>query len=122
MADESHLLKKSTVQSHVLYDFTEINYQNAVYNGCQCADFLQDGQEIITLEKLFRLEWGIDLTHTLAPMELKERILFVVERVSELTGLEGFGAYLRCFRIARVRSTEQFVYHRAAKYLLTLVS
>lgn len=69
----SHLLKKSTVQPHVLYDFTEINYQNAFYNGCQCADFLQDGQEILTLEKLFRLEWGIDLTHMLAPMELKER-------------------------------------------------
>ncbi len=90
----SHLLEKSSVNTCVSYEFAKIEFQGITYNGCRCADFLREGQELLTLEKLFRLEWGIDLTHTLAPLELKKRILFVVEHVSELEGLEAFGTYL----------------------------
>ena len=90
----SHLLEKSTVFPRVLYEIDKISYQDGIYKGCRCAGFLHGGQEVLTLEKLFRLEWGIDLTNVLAPMELKERILFVVEHVSLLAGLENFGAYL----------------------------
>lgn len=90
----SHLLEKSTVIPRVSYELDEISYQDTIYKGCRCTDFLQEGQEVLTLEKLFRLEWGIDLTNVLAPMELKKRILFVVEHVSRLAGLENFGAYL----------------------------
>lgn len=90
----SHLLEQSNVTPHVLYSLTDINYQGIPYVGCRCADFLAKGQELLTLEKLFRLELGIDLAHTLAPMELKERILYVVDYVTRLTGLADFGAYL----------------------------
>lgn len=46
------------------------------------------------MEKLFRLYQNQDLTRTLAPMGLKERLQYVVSRVTDITGLSDFCSYL----------------------------
>ncbi len=90
----SQLLKKTNVPEFVEYDIVNIQYKKKNYVGCHSRNFLQDGDELITLEKLFRQYKGIDLTQAYASFELEQRISFVVNGVEEITGLKQFGKYL----------------------------
>lgn len=90
----SQLLKKTNVPEFADYQLKKIQYQGKIYNGCASENFLQDGAELITLEKLFRKFKGIDLAKEIAGWETSKKIQFVVEGVEQLTGLTEFGKYL----------------------------
>lgn len=55
---------------------------------------MRKGEEIITLEKLFRQCYEVDLTRILVGMELEEKLRYVVEKVQNLTQIPEFGKYL----------------------------
>lgn len=90
----SHLLDKTSVSEHTLYDILPLEFLSKKYIGCKCSSFLKEDQEIITLQKLFRQYKDSDLTKTLAPMNLETRIRYVAQQTSKLTGLKDFPAYL----------------------------
>ena len=93
----SHLLKKSTLSEteFVIYDLEEMKYKAIVYSGVKSADFLKDGWQLITLERLFQNFFGQSLYKSIYHMkEYDDRLHFVVEQVERITGLKDFGVYL----------------------------
>lgn len=93
----SHLLEKSSLRPEelVLYDTEQIKYRNRVYNGARSADFLQEGWQLITLERLFKNVHNQSLNAALWRIhDVRERIMFLEEQVKRITGLEDFGTYI----------------------------
>lgn len=93
----SHLLKKSTLfeEEFVLYDLEEIKYKSIMYKGVKSKNFLNDGWQIITLERLFKTYFGESLHKMLfSIVDHTERVFFLVNQVERLTRLKDFGVYI----------------------------
>lgn len=93
----SHLLEKSTLltDEFVLYDLEKIKYKSTIYTGVRSADFLEEGWQLITLERLFQNFFGQSLYRAIYGItECENRLSFIVEQVERITGLENFGIYL----------------------------
>ena len=69
-----------------------ITYGERTYRGCRSENFKGENEEIISLEHLSKNYTGFGLEKTLGRIgDVKERILYTVELVENVTGLEGFG-------------------------------
>lgn len=93
----SHLLEKSTLQEeeYVLYDLEEINYREVTYKGVRSKNFMKDDWQIITLERLFKNFFNESLYKSIYSIaDHEERLLFLVNQVERMTGLEKFGCYM----------------------------
>lgn len=93
----SNLLKKSNIPEDLLciYDTETIQYGNVTYNGCKSEEFLKNGQQLITLERLYKNAYGQSLyTSVFHIDDYKERLEFLVKSASKLTGIEDFGKYI----------------------------
>ena len=93
----SHLLEYSELNKneYVVYNPVEIKYKNKIFNGVSSTDFLKDGWQIITLERLFKNYFGKGLNEALWTIrEPIERLKFLVENVERITGLKEFGKYM----------------------------
>lgn len=93
----SHLLKKSSLkeEEYVLYDLEKIRYKNQIYNGAKSPNFLEDGWQLITLERLFKNFTGESLYQSIYRItEHENRLAFLVNQVERMTGLCGFGIYM----------------------------
>ncbi len=93
----SHLLKYSTLspEEYVLYDLEQIRYKETVYCGVRSNNFLKEGWQIITLERLFQSFFGKSLYKSIYQITSNEgRLRFLVEQVERMTGLKHFGQYL----------------------------
>lgn len=91
----SRLLQKSSITDFVQYTPVQIQYGGTKYRGCQSRNFLAPEEELITVDRLFRLYTGRNLTAELAKIPfIRDRILYMVENVMEFTGLDTFGQYL----------------------------
>ncbi|MBQ6026812.1 MAG: hypothetical protein IJL20_14505 [Lachnospiraceae bacterium] len=92
----SHLLKKSSLNAdeYVLYTPEQIRYKSTLFNGCTSRDF-SAGLQVITIERLFKNQYGIGLNAGIYALEnVKERLLYLVNQVERTTGIKGFGIYL----------------------------
>lgn len=93
----SHLLKKSTLAENefVCYDLEKIKYGSVIYNGVKSKNFLNEDWQIITLERLFKNFFGESLYKVLYRIpEHEDRLLFLVQQVERITGLQNFGVYM----------------------------
>lgn len=93
----AHLLMKSTLapQEYAMYDLEEIKYKSTIYKGVRSENFLEEGWQIITLERLFKNFTGESLYKTIFRISEKEnRVKYLVDQVERMTGLRGFGIYL----------------------------
>lgn len=93
----SHLLQKSLLseEEYVLYDLEQIKYKSTVYNGVKSRNFLKDGWQIITLERLFKNFFDESLYRAVFRIsEPEERLRFLVNQVERITGLKRFGKYM----------------------------
>lgn len=93
----SGLLKHSNMneEEYILYETEEIGYKKALYRGCRSGNFLPDGWQFITLERLFQNLHGQSLYMSIFRIQgTKERARFLTEQVEQMTGLENFGVYL----------------------------
>lgn len=93
----SHLLKKSSLgeMEYVLYEPEEIKYKTIIYKGAKSNNFLQDGWQIITLERLFKNFFGESLYESLYRIaDHKKRFCFLVDQTERMTGLTQFGIYM----------------------------
>ena len=93
----SHLIGKSTLSpdEYVCYELEEIKYKSTMYHGAQSKDFLRDGWQIVTLERLFQIYFGKSLYQSVYKIENHEkRLIFLVNQVERITGLSEFGKYM----------------------------
>lgn len=91
----SELLKKSTVTDFVEYTPVIIKYNNKELIGCESENFLKNGEELFTFERLHRAYTGQELYKTVWQMnDVKERIVYTVNFIEEVTNLKNVGEYL----------------------------
>ncbi len=93
----SHLLLKSTLSEDefAVYDLETIKYKNSTYTGVKSDNFLAEGWQLITLERLFKNAFGTSLHQSIYGIqEIENRYRFLVMQIERLTGLKGFGVYL----------------------------
>ena len=77
------------------YDTTEISYRNAKYLGCVSKNFLNEGEQLITCERLFYNEYQRSLTEAVWHLpDHQERLRFLVDQIILITGLKDFGKYM----------------------------
>ena len=93
----SCLLKESSLQPEefIVYQTEEILYRKQRFRGCASRDFLPEGWQLITLERLFYNFYGEGLYRNIFRIEgVTERAEFLVDQVVRMTGLKKFGEYL----------------------------
>ena len=93
----SNLLRYSDLrpEEYVLYETEEIKYGSQVYKGCRSRNFLKKGWQLITLERLFQIQFGESLYKAVYQVpDYEKRLRFLVEQTERVTGLEDFGAYM----------------------------
>ncbi len=91
----SRLLALSSVDNFVLYEPAIIKWRGKTYNGCVSKNFLEEGWQICTVEKLFRKYTGLSMAEEIGHMsEITSRIRFMTDFVSNVTGIDDFGNYL----------------------------
>lgn len=93
----SNLLIKSSLkpEEYVLYGTENICYGTAVFHGCESADFLKEGEQLITLERLFAGYYGESLYKSIYKIhDYENRLRFLVEQTERITGLKQFDIYL----------------------------
>lgn len=91
----SNLLKRANIEQFIEYEPVTITYQGQQYRGCRCLEFKKANDELISLERLSKSHTGFGLAGMLKRIsDVEERILYTVELVENLTGLQDFGVYL----------------------------
>lgn len=93
----SRLLIKSTLlpDEFVIYDLETIQYRKNIYRGAKSSNFLKEGWQLITLERLFHNFFGKSLYKSIYQIkEYENRLRFLVDQVERITGLKEFGKYI----------------------------
>ncbi|MDE5931992.1 MAG: hypothetical protein K2H40_05845, partial [Lachnospiraceae bacterium] len=91
----SHLMKHSNIEQFIEYGPITITYDGQQYRGCRSPEFKKEKEELISLERLAKSYTSFGLAQMLERItDVEERILYTVELVENLTGLEDFGVYL----------------------------
>ena len=93
----SGLLRYSNLEKdeYIMYQTEEIAYKDRVYCGCKSQNFLPEGWQLITLERLFQNQHGKSLYKSIFQIEgVHERAGFLTAQAERMTGLKGFGKYL----------------------------
>lgn len=76
------------------YNLDEITYNGQVYNACRSRDFTE-GWQLITLERLFKLQYGKGLNSIIYSIsDHEKRLETLVEEVQRATGIQDFGKYM----------------------------
>lgn len=93
----SVLLAKSNLRDNdfVLYDTENIKYKHSFFTGAKSADFMKEGDQLITLSRLYNTRYNRDFTKDVWHIhDIKDRLSFLVDQVIRMTNLKDFGIYL----------------------------
>ena len=93
----SHLLLKSDLEPSLItqYRTEQIQYQDRIFLGCASPDFLQENEQLMTLERLYKNETGESLYRSVFRIqEHAARLIFLVNQVERFTNIENFGQYI----------------------------
>lgn len=93
----SRLLAKSSLKADefVSYDTEQISYHGHIFKGCRSRNFLNEGEQLITLERLFQNQFHESLYRAVYQIpEVQKRAEFLVTETEQLTGIADFGTYL----------------------------
>lgn len=93
----SRAFMKSSLGSDefVIYELEQIKYKRTILNGVKSNNFLEDDWQIITLQRLYQTKYNRNLMEDIWHIQsVEERVIFLVQRVEELTKIQGFGEYL----------------------------
>jgi len=73
-------------EDYILYQTEEIRYRQIVYHGCVSKDFMPDGCQLITLERLFLNCYGESLNKRIYSLsDVKDCVRFLVEQTEPLS-------------------------------------
>ncbi len=93
----SHLLAKSSLENseYLLYDLENIKYKQTSFQGVKSRNFLHDGWQLITLERLFKT-FNYQSLNTLIykTQNHENRLRLIVDETERITGLKQFGIYI----------------------------
>ena len=92
----SKLLKFSNLEKtdYTEYEWEEIEYQDYKFVGCKSNNFMPDGWQLITLERLFMNYYGESLNRSIYSIDSYEnRAKFIVDQTIRMTNLHDFGVY-----------------------------
>ena len=93
----SKLLEKSNLKKDefVSYDIETIKYDGKIYMGCKSKDFLEKGQRLITLQRLYQSRFEDDLADVIDSIrDAKTKCEKFIQIVTELTGINDFDRFL----------------------------
>lgn len=96
----SLLLEKSNLETDTAFTFVRYRMENLHVHGldrtgCSSSDFLEDGQSLITINRLLTNVLGSPLSRKLAQLPSdKQRISYLADFTAEYTGLKQFPQYL----------------------------
>lgn len=93
----SSLLAKSSLRpdEYVKYDLEQVKYKRNLFNGARSHNFLDEDWQLITLERLYKTKKGISLLQAVWKIpSVDDRINYLVDEVTKLTGIKDFGIYL----------------------------
>ncbi len=90
----SQLLNYTNVENFVVYHHDHVFYNEEIENVCVSDNFLNEGDEIITIEKLILQMKGISIAQFMSGRTVESKIELLVNTVVDITGLEGFGRYI----------------------------
>ena len=92
----SQLLLYSNLERRefVVYQTEEIRYKRQTLKGCSSRNFLTEGEQLLTLERLFQNAYAESLYKMIFRIrDVKERLRFLVEMTERLTGKKDAGRY-----------------------------
>ncbi len=90
----SELLKKSNLESFVVYNLVEIKYDDKISVGCVSDNFRENYEMLIPIEKLHRQYLGKGLSVALSEKEgIADRINYTVNFIEKVTGIKNAGKY-----------------------------
>lgn len=93
--DDRITTPKNDPTAYIHYDTIEIEYKDLVFTGCQSGDFLAHGEQLITLERLHRIQYGSSLTETIYHFDdHSARLKYIVDFVESATGIKYFGQFM----------------------------
>ena len=79
----------------VLYETEELFYKHQRYSGCASRNFLKDGEQLITLERLYKQRTGESLYENMYHLpEPEKRLKYLVNQIELITGISDFGKYM----------------------------
>jgi hypothetical protein len=78
----------------VEYELDEISYNGQIFNACRSTDFT-GGWQLITLERLFKQQYGRGLNNIIYSIDnYEQRLETIVNEVQRITGVNNFGTYM----------------------------
>ena len=90
----SELIRQSNIDSYVQYELCSMTINDTVYNACKSNNFLPEGAEIITADRLFKKNIDTNFPDSIRTMPLEQKIKYFVEHIIEQTHIVDFGAQL----------------------------
>ena len=96
----SILLEKSNIETDIGFTFVRYNMEKMHVHGrdrtgCVSKNFLQEGQSLITINRLLTSYFGVPLKQKLMKLTSdKKRIAYLADATVECTGLKEFPSYL----------------------------
>lgn len=91
----SRLLQQSSILDVTEYHPIVICYKGRYFRGCYSKDFRKTEELLVPIERLFKNYTSIGLAKQIARIfDVKERIKYVEELISNVTKLDCFGEYL----------------------------
>ena len=93
----SNLLAKSSLDMGLLvrYELEQISYKHIIMNGVKSQNFMKDEWQIITLERLFKNQYGKSMYESVWKIRsVTDRFEFLEEETARITGITGFKKYL----------------------------
>ena len=91
----SNILLHSNLPCPVCYEPVTIIYHDKRYRGCRSKNFKGEDESLIPVERLCRQYTGMGLAKTLTRfVDVRDRISYTVELVTNITGLSDFDRYL----------------------------
>ena len=117
----SELLKKSNLgtSEFICYETEQILYKHANFRGCKSQNFLKKGQQIITLERLYKSRYNRNFMQDVWKIEGTEnRLRYVTTQVEKITGIRDFGKYMsKMLTIDAITLNEDRHFHNIAVIL-----
>ncbi len=89
----SYVLSKSNIADYTYYAMHRIEEDGVIYNGCISKDFLNDGEVLITLWDLFRMN-GINVNRDTKRMSAQELLVWTIGKVISITGIKNFSEWI----------------------------
>ncbi len=90
----SRLLQYTNVTNFVSYTYAKVFYKGKLESACVSKHFLNEDEELITIEKLLLQMYGVSISREIVGLDIEDKIKTVADMVEHATGLVRFGEYL----------------------------